>query len=78
MIGPDGLLLVVPTYLQPPFQFFGLKKQTWMPEMLLQGHILSTSGDVLRGLKGGRKWPYEKPLCVGKGWVHKGLCCLHA
>jgi len=58
MIGPDGLLLVVPTYLQSQFQFFGLKKQTWMPEMLLQGHILSTSGDVLRGLKGGRKMPY--------------------
>jgi len=30
-----------------------------MPEMLLQGHILSTSGDALRGLKGGRKMPYE-------------------
>jgi hypothetical protein len=26
MIGPDGLLLVVPTYMQSQFQFFGLKK----------------------------------------------------
>jgi hypothetical protein len=42
MIGPSGLLLVVPTYLQLLFQFYGFRVQklnnlTWMWEIHLQG-----------------------------------------
>jgi hypothetical protein len=57
MIAPGGLLLVVPTYMQFRFQFYGwgyekkVNNWTWMWEILLQGHILSTGGDALRTLK---------------------------
>ncbi len=56
MIGPGGLLLVVPTYLQfPPFQFFGsggaankVNNETWMWENIVAGgHLLGTGGDAL-------------------------------
>jgi hypothetical protein len=44
-----------------------------MLEMLLQGHILSTSGDALRGLKGGRKMPYENHYVYRKRVGPEGL-----
>jgi len=55
MIGPGGLLLVIPSYLQSLFHSYGrgckkVHNQTWMWEVFLQGHILSTGGRALRTL----------------------------
>jgi hypothetical protein len=41
--------------------------------MILQGHILSTIGDALRGLKKRQKNAIRKPLCVRKRVGPEGL-----
>jgi hypothetical protein len=54
MIGPGGLLLVVPpTYLLSQFQFSGVRvaKKLYnldVKTIFLQGHILSIAGDALK------------------------------
>ncbi len=53
MIGPGGLLVVVPTPLLCQFQFYGwdckrVRNWTWMWKIFSQAHILSTAGDALR------------------------------
>ncbi len=54
MVGPDGLLLVVPHVfaVRVSVLLVGLQKrvhnQTWMWKIFSQGHILSTAGDALR------------------------------
>jgi hypothetical protein len=52
MIGPSGLLLVIPHIFAVPVSV-GLQKSTYITKLgcekiFLQGHILSTAGDALR------------------------------
>ncbi len=51
-IAPDGLLLVVSHLFAAPVLVYGwgwkkVNNHTWMWEIFLQGHILSTTGDAL-------------------------------
>jgi hypothetical protein len=53
MIGPGGLLLVVPTYMQFQLQFIGgvAEKKKKLNLDIIQSDILSTGGDALRSGK---------------------------
>jgi hypothetical protein len=55
MIGPGGLLLVVPTYLQFQLQFYwwGCQKKSQLNlelKFIIQSDVLSTGGNALKAI----------------------------